>query len=195
MKSKTFNVKIQLTEDMLGTAPDPAVYSLYIATKAPAGTDTQDEVETLAELEERGITRFHADENGLFIYNYMIVGFLKSAANCLKEQLAIKALKSKIENFVFVSPRKITLGKTAPDGVLERAKQLQTAQGPRTALGKSEKVNAGLILTFQIKILDHKEVDEKVIQDLLAYGELKGLGQWRGGGYGAFEVLSFEEIK
>jgi hypothetical protein len=195
MKSTKVNVKIELLERMLGTAPDPEIYSKYIASKAPEGTDTADEVETLEQLEERGTTRFHKDEKGLFIYNYMIIGFLKEAGNSLKEQLGVKALKSKIEQFIFCKPRKIYLGKTAPDGVFERPKRVNGPNGPQSTLGKSEYIEAGTTIEFTLDILDHKEVKSDIIKQILEYGEYKGLGQWRNGGYGSFKVVEFKEAE
>jgi len=195
IRVRNIRVRIELTEKMLGTAPDPEVYTKYIATLAPEGTDIDDEIETLQEIEERGTTRFHVDEKGLFIYNYMIIGFLKEAGNSLKEALGIKNLKSKIEQFVFCSPRKIYLGKDKPDGVLERPKRVNGPKGPQSTLGKSEYVNEGTQIEFVLKIIENKEIKPDIVLEILGYGELKGLGQWRNGGYGSFKVLDFEEVE
>jgi hypothetical protein len=196
MKSTKCKVKIRLTEKMLGTAPDPEVYGKYIASLAPAGTDTEDEIETLQDIEDRGTTRYHVDlENGIFIYNYMIIGFLKEAGNNLKESLGIKAVKSKIEKYVFCSPRKLYLGKDKPDGEFERPKRVNTPRGPQSTLGKSEYVDAGTEIEFVLNIIKNKEITPNVVQEILDYGELKGLGQWRNGGYGTFEVLGFDVVK
>ena len=194
MKSTKINVKIRFIEKFLGTAPDPEVYQKYIASLAPEGTDTRDEVETLDAIEERGTTRFHKDEQGLFIFNYMIVGFLKEAGNTLKEQLSIKALKSKIEQFCFVSPRRISLNKSEPDGVFERPKRVNGLMGPQSTLGRSEYINPGNEIEFSINLLNNKDVKPDDIKEILEYGQLKGLGQWRNGGYGAFEVVAFGEV-
>lgn len=194
MKSKQLKVTIKLIEKMLGTAPDPEVYGKYIASLAPKGTDTADEINTLEQIEERGTTRFHKDEQGLFIYNYMIVGFLKEAGNTMKEQLGIKAVKSKIEQFAFVNPRKIYLDKAQADGVLERPKRVNGPMGPQSTLGRSEYINEGTLIKFCIMLLDNKEIKKEVIEEILSYGMFKGLGQWRNGGYGSFEVISVEEV-
>jgi hypothetical protein len=196
MKKTNFKVRIELTEKMLGTAPDPEIYGKYIATLAPEGTNTKDEIETLAEVEERGTTRFHTEaEKGLFIYNYMIIGFLKEAGNSLKDALGIKAVKNKVEQFVFCNPRKIYLGKSKPDGVLERPKRVNGPMGPQSTLGRSEYVSEGVQIEFNLTVIENKEIKPDVILDILSYGELKGLGQWRNGGYGAFKVLEFEEAQ
>ena len=65
-------MKIKLLEPMLGTvAKDPDVYRTYIESKKPE-TETEDEYLTVEKIEEKGWTGFHSDENGLFIYNYMV---------------------------------------------------------------------------------------------------------------------------
>lgn len=84
--------KIRLTTEMLGTvAKDPEIYKAYIESKKPKDI-LENESETVTKTEEKGWTGFHSDENGLFIYEYMIKGFLKHAGNTMKDALGIKAL-------------------------------------------------------------------------------------------------------
>jgi len=52
-------------------------------------------------------------------------------------------------------------------------------QGPRVSLARSDYVD---------KVKDWRQV----IITLLAYGSLKGLGQWRSGGHGSFEIVSID---
>jgi hypothetical protein len=177
--------KLTLTEPMLGTvAKSKEIFTRYIANERTG----EDEIANVPEGEEPGYTGFFTDEEGIFLYDYHIKGFLKEAGNVLKESLKLKNLKSKIDNYVFVFPRKIRLqGK--PDGVLERPLRGMTAQGPRVSLAKSDVVNAGLSFEVTIKVLTHKgqEIDQEVIESLLDYGALKGLGQWRNSSWGRFE--------
>lgn len=196
-------VKIRLIEPMLGTvAKDPEVYKSFIESKKPADLSNDDESSTVderllndaKEAEKKGWTGFHVDEKGLFIYDYMIKGFLKNAGNILKGQLDVTALKSKISNQVFVSPRKIHLGIKDPNGVLERPLRAQTPQGPRVSLVRSDTVDAGTEITFTMKWIKGNNISEKLLKDVLAYGELQGLGQWRNGGYGAFTVVHIKKI-
>ncbi len=178
--------EIQLLTEMLGTVPkDPAIYKSFIETKKPQDKE-EDESLTVEKIEEKGWTGFHKDEHGLFIYDYMVKGFLKHAGNVLKENLKIKALRSKLDDFIFIFPRKIYLGKEEPDGVLERPIRIMTAQGPRVALIRSDYVNIGTVLKFRFVLFPHKEITWEVIQQLLGYGEFMGLGQFRNGGYGKF---------
>jgi len=78
---KDINVKLTLIEPMLGTIPkNKEIYAKYIADKTTE-INKLEEVETVTEVEESGWTGFHSDEEGIFIYNYMLKGFLKEAAN------------------------------------------------------------------------------------------------------------------
>ena len=184
-------IKLRLTEPMLGTVPkDPEVYKSYIETKKPESVDEKEYL-TIEKIEEKGWTGFHKDENGLFIYDYMIRGFLKNAGNVLKDTdtIKIKNIKSKIDNVVFVFPRKIYLGKSEPDGVIERPLRAMTMQGPRVSLTRSEYVVAGTEIEIEITILPNKEITEDIIKELLKYGRYCGLGQFRNGSYGRFEVV------
>lgn len=187
---ETREIKIKLITKMLGTAPkDPEVYKIYIESKKPVEIK-EDESATVEKVETKGWTGFHVAKDGeLFIYEYMIKGFLKNAENILKDILKIKALKSKIDNFIYIAPRRISLGAREPDGILERPLRAMTIQGPRVALVRSDYINAGLIIKFNVTLLPHKEINWETVNELLKYGELTGLGQFRNGGYGRFIII------
>ena len=185
-----FDVKIRLTTDLLGTVPkNKEIFSTYIETKKPKN-QTEEETENIEEIEEAGWTGFMQDEKGIFIYDYMIRGFLKNAGNILKDELKLKNLRSKISDRVFIFPRKIYLGKSEPDGVLERPLRGMTAKGPRVSLARSDYIAAQTEISFSIDIIGGgKEITENLIWKLLEYGKYCGLGQWRNGSYGRFEVM------
>ena len=175
------------------------MYTKYVATKVTPEV-AEEEAEGIKEDPdlEAGWTIFMQDDEGLYILNYMVLGFLRDAGSTLKEQLGIKQLKSKLENFVFVTPRKIRFERKGEiikecEGYLERPLRAMTAQGPRVTLAKSDVVKAGAVLKFQITLLAHKEITVDTIREILSYGELKGLGQFRNGSYGQFEVIKFAE--
>jgi hypothetical protein len=188
MDKKVF--KIELSTEMLGTVTkDPEVYKTYIESKKPEEKNDEDEYLTVGKVEEKGWTGFHRDDKGLFIYEYMIKGFLKNAGNILKDIVKIKALRSKIDNYIFILPRRIYIGQDKPDGSIERPLRAMTAQGPRVTLARSDFIKAGKVIEFEIVLVPHKELKWSVIDELLKYGELMGLGQFRNGGYGRFKVL------
>ena len=195
-KKERFTATIELLEPMLGTVPkDPEVYKSYIASKAPEAEAAEEEIETVEKTEEKGWTGFHRDDAGIFIYNYMIKGFLKSACEVCMEAGAINkipAYKKWIDLLVFVEPRKIHFdNKTEPDGCLERPLRTMTMQGPRVTVCRSDYVEAGTRLTFDIEVLKNKKgLNQVTIEQMLDYGQYVGLGQWRGsGGYGRFKIV------
>ena len=193
-------VRITLREDILGTAPnDQEIYSRFIASKAPNAQSVEDEIATvgLEEYADRQVTVFHRDENGTpFIYDYLIKGFFKNACKAMREvpsskSSKLKAYKTKIDNLVFVEPRKIYFD-TAEDfktGICERPLRASTAQGERIALSMSETIPAGT--SFEIEICTMNEEMMKFIDEWLDYGYWNGLGQWHNSGKGRF---TYEEL-
>jgi len=198
--STNYQVKLTLTSEMLGTVPkDKNVYKSFVATKAPPTVDTDEEIETvpvatLEEIEQRGWTSFHQDEDGIpFIYSYMLRGFFKEACSSLRrnpKSLSNKllAFKKVIDGGVFVNPRRIypKIPKGKKIGVIERPLRAETPQGPRVCLVRSDTLPEGTTMTFKLQVLDPK-VDEKLLREWLDYGELRALGQWRNAGYGTIE--------
>lgn len=197
--ARKYRVRLTLTEPMLGTVPkSEKVFRDYLSDLAqkrktelgPVDADAliEEEVETLGTREERGWTGFHVGEDGVpFLYDYQIKGFLKEAANVLKDMpdVKIKALKSKIDNYAYVFPRRIPLTAIEPEP-LERPLRALTMQGPRVSLVRSDVIAAGAVIVFEIHVLPFAGLTAELIETLLAFGEYKGLGQWRGGSYGRF---------
>lgn len=203
MQIERIPIQFNFIEPVLGSLPaDPDVYTKYIASKAPAPWQQDEEVVAAEEAAikedsgrmEKGLTVFAQDENGLFFYDYHVKGFIKEAGNTMKETVKIKNLRSKIDNYLFIQPRRIYLRRpdgshvTEEDGILERPLRAQTMKGPRVSLAASEKINLPVCLQFTIEVLENgKDVSWKVIRELLDYGRYKGLGQWRNGSWGRFK--------
>lgn len=194
--------RIRLLTDMLGTVPkSPEIYKDYIETKKPV-TVEEDEYLTVEKIEDKGWTGFHSDDRGLFIYDYMIRGMLKNAGEVLQQGIEVekekkgvvskeklRGIRGKIDKYVFISPRRIYLGKREPDGYVERPLRAMTMQGPRVSLARSDYVKEGLEIEFEIELIKNKEITWDIIEMLLSYGKYCGLGQFRNGSYGRFEVL------
>lgn len=206
IKFSVYQVTFRLLEPLLGTVPkNKDVYTRYIAGKTdpngnlliPDPRMIKEEAATVPEIpdEKEGWTGFHEDKEGIFLYNYAILGFLKEAGNTLRAQLGIANLRSKIDQFVFVEPRRIRL-KDKPDGWLERPLRGMTMQGPRVTVVRSDYVDAGTEFSCRLLLLRGQipqkggakdEITEEVLRTLLDYGRFKGLGQFRNGSYGRFE--------
>lgn len=204
LKTETRRVKIQLLRDMLGTVPkDKEVYKTYIAGKAKSLSpdEVQEEVDTVEDIEAKGWTGFHRDKKGnLFIYDYMIKGFFKEALeSCVAAGALnkIPAYKKWIDHLVFIKPRQIYLNVKEPDGDLERPLRTMTPKGERVTLARSDFLQAGRTLEFEVMLLPNtKGITWDILETVFGYGQLVGLGQWRGsGGYGAFEVVKMTAMK
>ena len=203
-------IKIRLLTPMLGTVPyDKDVYAKYIVEKAKElakntgkkPEEIEAEVETVEDVEMKGWTGFHKDEEGVFfIYEYMQKGFLKSAVETLQEGGVIKkipAYKKWIDRLIQVTPRRIYFSgnPTEADGVLERPLRTMTPKGERVTVTRSDYMDVGRELEFTFGLLPNsKGLTWGVIETCLEYGQHIGYGQWRGsGGYGRFELLSITE--
>jgi hypothetical protein len=184
-----YQVKLKFTESLLGTAPaDPEVYKKFILEKAPVVE--AEEVETLPVEDGGAITVFHRFNDQPALYDYHIRGFFKDACSSLrriKESLSsnLTAYKKHIDGLVFVAPRLIPIQYEGEIETLERPLRAQTAKGERIALTKSEMLPAGSIIEFNLNSLGDV-VKEELLREWFEYGSLKGLGQWRNGGYGTF---------
>jgi len=188
-------------EKLLGTVPkDQEVYARFVASKALESVLVDEELETIEEVEGKGWTGFHKNSQGLFIYDYMIKGFLKCACEVCMSVGAlpkISAYKKWIDLAVFIDPRQIPLGKTEPDGCLERPLRTITVKGPRVTVCRSDYIDAGTEIDFTVRVLKVKAgINRVAIEQMLDYGQYVGLGQWRGsGGYGRFEVVEVKPVE
>lgn len=221
--------RLDFTENVLGSWPaDREIFTRFIATKAPyPWLDENDQDVIPDRTEATGMTVFPQDSNGLHIMNYHIKGFLKEAGNNLKGLLNIKNLRSKLDNYVFINPRRIYFHRPdgslieEPDDILERPLRGETMQGPRVSLVASEMIEAPVYVEFEIEILPNGSTEEEaegkngkkkkvkkaitdiakseinwdVIYELMDYGRLKGISQWRNGGFGTFEWKEISDLK
>ena len=192
---KTYSITVTFIEPLLGTAPmNKEIYSEFIASK---GEGNGDELETLdipAEI-QKGTTGFHRVDGKPILYDYMIKGFFKDACGMLRRDPAslsyrATAYKKIIDGLLFVKPPPLPLQVRGEVGILERPLRAQTAQGERIALSRSEMLMEGSSLTFTVSVISG--VSDGLLKEWLDYGALRGLGQWRNGGYGAFTYTMAE---
>lgn len=210
VKQERRKYRLTLTEDLLGTVPTVKdLFTAYVATEETGGDEVADVKGD--DNGKPGYTTFYSDDKGVYLYDFHIKGFLKEAGNVMKDmvtakaqpkklkkgeaapppetvdavQQGVKGLRSKLDNFLFVFPRRIFL-KDKVDGVFERPIRILTPTGPRVALAKSDFIAAGLSFVIEIALLPHKELTWDLVENLLDYGQLKGLGQFRNGSYGRF---------
>ena len=187
-----YRVKLTFVEPLLGTvALDAEMYETYILSRHPelAVGEGTDELETIEEALEKGTTGFHRENGAPIIYDYAVKGFFKDACGMMRRvpksgSEKLKAYKKVIDGLVFVTPRRIPLVLSGEIDILTRPLRAQTAQGERIALSRSEMAPVGTTMEFELTVLG--EVSEALLREWLDYGALRGLGQWRNGGWGAF---------
>ena len=197
-------VKITILEEVLGSSPsNEELLATYIASKAPTGDLTAEEVDNIkAQNAEDRVTVFPKTADGTpFLYDYQVKGMFKDSCKALatagkagypggKHCAALKAYKKAIDGLIFVSPREIPYNLHGLKmGFCERPLRAQTPMGERVSIAKSETVPAGSTIEFEVTCLDQKLED--VVRECFDYGTLRGLGQWRNSGKGRF---TWEEL-
>ena len=191
---ETRRYRLTFTEPILGTVPKSReAFSKFVSARTFDADDAylghgEDELEMVPEGgsgEAAKETGFYTDEKGIYLLDYQVGGFLREAANVCRDVLGVKALRSKVRNYVFVEPRKIYLA-PAPDGRIERPLRAMTMRGPRVTMAVSDYVAAGRSIEIEVTVLPHKELSWELIEGLLDYGKWQGIGQWRSGGFGRF---------
>lgn len=222
-RDTALKVTVECVAELLATSPgDDETYAERAAanieneTGAPPTPEENvhilEEVETLPDgsTAKKGLTVFHRDENGIFLWAYQLQGFLKSAGEALrvsategkaddppKKGKGTKwgSIKSKIDRFIVVRPDKLYLyrledGKRVPvmqpDGVCSRPLRAMTMRGERVSISRSESISPGVRLDATIDILEGAPITEMMLVEMLAYGERVGLLQWRNSGKGRF---------
>jgi hypothetical protein len=201
---KRYHVEIEFVEDLLGTVPkNKDIYQDFVRSKAPEGTATEDELETVEEIESRGWTGFHMEDGKPILYNYAIKGFFKDACSMLsrvsgkkekgKERIAknhssaLTAFKKIIDGLVFIEPRKIPIIVSGDIGLNVRPLRVSTPKGERVSLTQSDTCPAGSKIEFDIVVLG--EVSEALLREWLDYGRFRGIGQWRNASWGSFQYV------
>lgn len=197
---KVLRVSATLLEPLLGTTPgDKDLVQRFIQDQCPVENLDEEQAAVRDACEEVILaTNFlPKDEDGYFIWDYQIRGFLKSAtlASILsgaytKEQLKKLGIfqtryKRFIDLLVFVSPRRIRLGLSGEVTFNERPLRGETLRGERVCLARSEQAPAGS--TFEFKVHLKNPAHEPFIRECLEYGQFNGLLGWRNGSYGRFE--------
>ncbi len=193
----TIATTVRFTEDVLGSVATLDVYKSYQAQKAiENGTYVSDEFATVID-QNRGRTAFHRDGNKPVIYDYVIKGFFKEACKACRQMpdthsAKLTAYKTKIDQLVHVTPRRIALELRKPTIDNARPLRADTPQGPRVTVVTSEAAQAGTIMRFQIVLLAPTVIGEVLIREWLDFGQWSGIGQWRSGGHGRFVVEQME---
>lgn len=153
---------------------------------------------------EKATTIFPKDENGFYLCSHQLKGFIK-AAMLVACDLGISGAitkyshKSAIDSLVFTAEPRMNFRRadnyiTEPDEYNGRPLRAETMQGERVSLARSMQINAGATVDATLLVLMTKNaksklsgsIDQAMMEQLLDYGHLRGLLQWRNAGYGSF---------
>ena len=213
MAWKTYDLTLNITNQLVGSVPkNPDVVRSWLESRkasepalarmqqASAPVATLDEIEadvlaTITPEEERSWTGFQSDDKGLFIRADNVKAHLKDCANVLRKTLErepykLTAPRSKLADRVYPLPERIHLLRdsaniTAPDGDWERPIHVMTALGPRDALKRSDYVDTPT-LKVELRVLADGVITQPVLEEILDYGSIHGIGGERGMGYGRY---------
>ena len=211
MTKTEIKVRLTFTMPVLGSLPgNKELLKTYVAGQAPTLAMAEEEIASVQDQIEKGTTVFAKDETSVWLWNYQVMGFIKNAIGTLIELGDITALskwqyKKAVDSFVQVHPRRVCFRN--PDGsavtqvgaAVERPLRAEPMQGDRVAIARSESVPEGCSIEFSVRLLQGSNEKSKTavltpdnIRAALDYGAFKGIGQWRGAGYGQF---TWEELK
>ena len=200
MEMYTIKCRVKFMEELLGTASNnPEIHSDFIASKAPDAKSAEEEIAAIGVEEsiEKSMTVFPRNPNGEpILFDYQVKGFFKDACGVLRKVTGtkaskIKAYKKEIDGLLFVYPRMIPLQMFGELTECQRPLRAQTAQGERIALAHSEAAPAGTEIEFSIECLTKDMYD--LARELMDYGRMRGIGQWRNSGKGRFEWVEIED--
>lgn len=131
-------------------------------------------------------------EGGLAIEGRQIKAMFKESANILRTMIKINGkiipLRARIAERVFVAERLISLGLAQPTGTIERPIHVMTAQGPRTALKRTDYVDDAKI-TCHLKVLQDGLITQSILDQILTHASLNGVGTDRSQGAGTFAYV------
>lgn len=204
--TKTMTVSVEFTTELLAmSSGNKEILEEFIAAKAPTVTDAQEEIASTPETVEKASTVFPKDDIGLFIWDYQIRGFLKSALKTLIEtdpdvKISKWVSAKAVDKFLFVNPRRVYILDAAgdyvaaPSGTLQRPLRATTLQGDRICLARSEQMAVGTKIVMTLQWIEGKKgvknpvavFDRELVSAMLNTGAMLGIGQWAGGGWGRF---------
>ena len=184
MDTTVYKIKFTFIDPVLGSqSGDPEIASNFVAAK----TGVERQLDESVPVDLTKTTMFYRDSDGNpCLMNYQVKGALKNAGKVLNGRnfAKVKALRSKVENDLFISTRIVRLHVPEGKGITycERPLRAETAQGPRVALARSEELPEGTWFEVELEVLPGSDISKEVLLDLLDYLYYEGIGQWRSSG-------------
>lgn len=174
-----YNVKIRtLSPYLQAKFGEEAQASLKVKAGTKAKVDDDDTWKKL----------LYKDEKGIFIPAMQIRECLVNSGKATKKK-PYGNFKEVVQSYFAIKPDKIYLNKQEPDFLKQSFPSRQ--DGMRVKLIHPA-FNTGLEIEFTL-IVASDEIDESTIKLLLKKAGLeKGIGGWRAGGHGRFEVVDIK---
>lgn len=204
---KNYSLELEIDRLVGGIPRHPEIVRRWQEARWPAesklGPDdpaTSDEaaevtIENLAGQileEQQGIwTGFVEVPNGggLAIEARQVKAMLKESANILRTMIKVHGktipLRARLAERVFVKPDFIPLGVTTPTETVERPIHVMTAQGPRTALKRTD-ICRDVKVMCELQVLDDGVISEATLRTILDHASRNGIGTDRSMGAGQF---------
>ena len=133
----------------------------------------------------------YKDDEGIFIPAMQIRESLVNGGKSIKKK-PYGSFKEMVQSYFRIEPDKIYIGKQEPDSI--RESYPSRADGMRVRL-LHPSFDEGLEIEF-VLIVANDEIDETTVKLILEKAGLeKGIGAWRAGGHGRFEVIDFKVKK
>jgi hypothetical protein len=158
-----------------------------------------DEIEKLVEAKAtKSGNGFFQDDTGLYIGAYQVKAMFKEACNIVyagqRWGKTSKGAKSYLSERLFVSPERIYLDRTEPDGVLIKTGVVTGQQGKRSIMTQAEYVNRPRI-SFDVRIAKDSDDLLAAIPKLWVTMQDEGLGAMRSSGHGTFDLTAWKPVR
>lgn len=202
-------VKMTFGNMFLGTNPgNPDLFRDYIWNRKKAEYDedkVMEEAQYFLDPDteiEKGTTMFTRNKAGQpTIWDYQIKGFYKEAAKLLSECEGTKTnhgfgtgrnsegqqrekVDPIVEKFFCLDRQSREIPLILPEGettrIYQRPIRISDAAGKRVALAASEVVPEGTTCEYSLRLM--RDSDLPILREILAFGSLRGSGQWRNSG-------------
>ncbi|MDP2661283.1 MAG: hypothetical protein Q8R28_11210 [Dehalococcoidia bacterium] len=165
--------------------------SIGIPTPMPTLVELAEQVvealpDTETTAEDKVWCGFKGNDQGLYVDGYHLKSHLKDCAEILRKYTEVGAQKAKTADRLFVVEPRLYLGKGEPDGFWEHPVHVRTAQGPRSALKRTDYV-VDVLITATLRVLNDGTITEALLRQFFDFGSIKGFGAERGLGEGRYE--------
>jgi hypothetical protein len=200
-----FNLKMSVDRLVGGIPRHPEIVKRWQEARwgkpLPTDPQTPDEAaaitvenlgnQAMSDEEKAAIWTGFAEKDGyLVIESRQVKAMLKESANIVKPLVPDTRgktipLRSRVAERVFVHPHFLSLGVAQPTGTIERPIHVMTAQGPRTALKRTDYVD-NPVIECTLRVLDDGMITEKILRFILDHASENGLGTDRSQGAGTF---------